>query len=246
MSDALAINGEATLAELEATIERGLDAWIEAALAWEEIRRERRYLESGYSDFDTYTRERWGKRRETIDRMIRSAQTIEQLNPIGLTSLPANESQARELARIPDAEARAEVWRTVTEQHGERVTAKHIRDAIRSEESPPYDPPLLSVVDLETGEVVTEPDIIDAAYEIADDAGKSKLDRLNYLAQLSRTMSLATGLLAYEPERVAQVIDPEFKRIQIDVIVERITDWANRIEHAMPRELRAIKGGRGD
>ena len=41
--------------------------------------------------------------------MIRSAQVVAELNPIGLTPLPANEAQARELARIPDPTERAEV-----------------------------------------------------------------------------------------------------------------------------------------
>jgi hypothetical protein len=42
--------------------------------------------------------------------------------PMGNTPLPANERQARELARV-DPERRAEVWRTATDAHGEKVTA---------------------------------------------------------------------------------------------------------------------------
>jgi len=61
--------------------------------------------------------------------------------------------------------------------------------AIRFEETPPYDPPILSVAGLETGEIIgeSEPiDITEAAHCLADNAGKARMDRLHFVAALSR------------------------------------------------------------
>ena len=94
-------------------------------------------------------RERWGFSRVQAHRLIDASEVVSAL-PIG-NNLPTNEAQARELARIPDPQQRAEAWQRVTESHGERVTAQHIREAVRSEEAPPYDPPLLSAVATHAG-----------------------------------------------------------------------------------------------
>lgn len=125
--------------------------------------------------------------------------------------------------------------------------------AVRSEESPPYDAapdhPVGAVVDLDTGEAVEpdpEPiDFTDAAYRVADDAAKARMDRMGYVTALSRSMERVNALLEYDPERVAAVIDPEFKQRHIDTMVERVADWARRVERAMPDGLRVVKGGRG-
>jgi hypothetical protein len=113
--------------------------------------RDGRLCRDEYATFEDYCRERWGSNRAHAYRLIEAAATVAELSPIGDTPPPTNEAQARELARIPQGQ-RAEVWQRVTEQHGNRVTAQHIREAAR----PDVDPPLLSIIDLDTGEIATE------------------------------------------------------------------------------------------
>jgi hypothetical protein len=116
-----------SLAELEAVIERGIDTFKEVGQALMEVR-DRRLYRATHGDFDTYCRERWGFTKTHANRLIRATKTVMGLAPIGATSLPVNEAQARELARIPNPETRAQVWEAAVAEHGPAVTAKNVRD----------------------------------------------------------------------------------------------------------------------
>lgn len=134
---------------LEAVIERGLTTFVEVGAALLEIRDRRLYRES-HGDFESYCHEKWGFSRQRAHQMIEAAGVVGQLSTMVGNGLPINERQARELARVAP-ERRAEVWERVVTEHGPRVTAAHIRQTVDP------DPPLLSVVDLETGEIVGGP-----------------------------------------------------------------------------------------
>lgn len=114
------------LAELEAIIERGLSTFVEVGQALLEIRDSRIYRES-HLTFQAYCEQRWGFSRFRAYRLMEAA-TITAVLPIGHT--PANEAQARELTRLPEPEVVREVWAEVTEEHGERVTAADVRQAV--------------------------------------------------------------------------------------------------------------------
>lgn len=120
-----------SLAENEAVIEAGLATFVEVGRALMGIRDGRQYRSAGWSDFDTYCRERWGFDRTRAHRLI-EASGIAEVLPMG--NIPTSERQARELAPLrDDPEAMAEVMDEVTteaEQTGTKVTATKIREKV--------------------------------------------------------------------------------------------------------------------
>jgi hypothetical protein len=115
------------LEELEGIIARGLGTFIDVGRALLEIQSRRLHLQAGYRSFAVYVTERWDLSETHAYRQIEAAKVIDILSPIGETSLPANEAQARELTPLvqnPDA-IRA-VWAEIGAT-GERVTARAIR-----------------------------------------------------------------------------------------------------------------------
>jgi hypothetical protein len=75
----------------------------------------------GYGTFEAYCQQRWQMSRAHAYRMIEAAEVV---SPIGDTDLPlpANEGQARELARVPEPD-RAEVWAATVERTEGKPTA---------------------------------------------------------------------------------------------------------------------------
>lgn len=125
----------ADLGELERRIERGLQTFVEVGTALLEIRDRRLYREAGYERFEDYCRERWGFSRPRTYQLIDAANVSRALTTGAAVStfvdtLPANEAQARELARLRDPDAIRETWAEIQAEHGERVTARDIRDAV--------------------------------------------------------------------------------------------------------------------
>lgn len=99
-------------AQLEATIERGMQTFVEVGLALMEIRDDRLYR-AEFGTFEEYCRERWGWSSRHTNRMIASAEVTTNLGPLG-PILPATERQARPLAALPPAQQR-EAWERVLE-----------------------------------------------------------------------------------------------------------------------------------
>src|SRR5437763_15472939 len=66
-------------AELEATVERGLEAYIQTGLALAEIRDTRAYLLAGYASFNAYLESRWSWSRRTAFNLLRAAAVAEDL-----------------------------------------------------------------------------------------------------------------------------------------------------------------------
>ena len=113
-----------SLAECEATMERGVRGYVEAGEALRIIRDDRLYRET-HGTFEDYCRERWGWSRQRSLQLIDAASvttTVVSLN----APAPANEGQARELVGLP-AETAAQIMRTAAET-GQTVTARIIRE----------------------------------------------------------------------------------------------------------------------
>jgi hypothetical protein len=67
--------GAPTLAELEAVIEKGLDAFIEVGMALVAIKAGKKYRAAGYATFEDYCLRRWGMSREHGRRLVVAAVT---------------------------------------------------------------------------------------------------------------------------------------------------------------------------
>lgn len=125
-----------SLAENEAVIERGLATFVEVGRA--QIRDGRQYRSAGWSDFDTYCRERWGFNRQRAHQLIEGADAVSTVVDAGAPA-PSNEGQARELAPLKDdPEAMAEAMAEATaeaEAEGVKVTAARIRGKVAAQSS---------------------------------------------------------------------------------------------------------------
>jgi hypothetical protein len=130
---------------LEAVIERGLRTFVEVGAALGEIR-DRKLYKDEYATFDAYCRERWGFGKTYASRQIMASRVVKEL-PTG-NVLPANEAQARELARIADPEERAEVWgeeAREAEREGRAPSAEGVKAKAAAREAPPSEEPLLPI-----------------------------------------------------------------------------------------------------
>jgi hypothetical protein len=127
MSAPLAVVEAQALAEREAVIERGLATFVDVGTALAEIRDDRLYRAS-FPTFEDYCRGRWNLSRAHAYRMIDAAAAVSPIGDMGLP-LPANESQARELAHVP-AEDRADVWAQTVERTNGKPTAAAIRETV--------------------------------------------------------------------------------------------------------------------
>lgn len=118
----------AGLDELEHIIARGLANFIDVGHALLEIQNRRLYRDVGYGSFAVYVTERWDISPAHAYRQIDAAKVIDILSPIGETSIPANEAQARELVPlVEDPNAVRSVWTETVQATGNRVTARAVR-----------------------------------------------------------------------------------------------------------------------
>jgi hypothetical protein len=219
-----------SLAELESVIEHGIDTVREVGQALSEIRYRWRIFkrETGYSDFDAYCRERWGFSRRRADQMIEAAEVVEVDDNSGknlpvLSSnniAPKNDAQLRELARV-DPARRTEVWEAAVETFGEKVTAENVRQVAET----------------------LPANVVEAAYEITDEAGKDELDRLRFRAALFRSLKRAVDLLAYQPEHVAAALARDEKRTEVDGAIRMLAEWSKEIDEFQGERLRVVRGG---
>lgn len=131
-----------SLDDCEQRIERGMKTFIEVGQALASIRDNRLYRAT-HQTFEDYAVERWSLSRAHAYRMIAAAEVV---SPIGDTDLPmpANEGQARELAKVPEPD-RAEVWRDTVERTDGKPTAAAVRQAAEQRDARAL---LLRAVDL--------------------------------------------------------------------------------------------------
>ena len=86
------------LVELEHTVERGLQTFVEVGQALAEIR-ERKLYRASHDTFERYCRERWGFTRQRARQFIDAAAVTIIVVKAGLPA-PTNEAQARELVPL--------------------------------------------------------------------------------------------------------------------------------------------------
>lgn len=120
----------------EATIERGLQTFVEVGNALASIRDGKLYRET-HGTFEDYCRDRWGFTDRRARMLIDAAKTIANIETGTIVPLlPATESQARPLTRLePDAQAAA--WREAVETAPNgKVTAAHVQSVVDRMVSP--------------------------------------------------------------------------------------------------------------
>jgi hypothetical protein len=121
------------LSELETTIERGLQAFYETGAALLQVRDARLYRAT-HATFDDYCRERWQMSKTNANRLIQAAGVVANVTPIGV--IPANEAQARALARLPEAE-QADAWQEVLDKTDGKPTGKATEQVVRERSQKP-------------------------------------------------------------------------------------------------------------
>jgi len=159
MSALMTATEAAALTECEQTIERGLKSWDEMGVALRRIHEERLYR-AEHGTFEDYCRDRWGFTQQYATSLIRGAALAETMVSAGLPA-PANERQARELAKVPEPD-RAEVWQRTVERTNGKPTAAAIRETYQPPAPapapvPPSDADLLAGTDWPAGPAEPEP-----------------------------------------------------------------------------------------
>ncbi|MGD0656115.1 MAG: hypothetical protein ABSA16_17395 [Thermoguttaceae bacterium] len=112
----------------ESMIKKGIKTFVEVGKALLEIR-DHRYYRDNYDTFENYCKEKWGFARRTAYQYIEAAEVTENVCHGAQIEGPANERQARELAKLPDEE-QAEAWEEVIERADGKPTAVAVREVV--------------------------------------------------------------------------------------------------------------------
>jgi hypothetical protein len=118
-----------TFASHEATIERGLETFVEVGQAFMAIRDGRLYRAT-HRTFEDYCRDRWAISKTHANRMIEAAGVAESLAPIG--AIPTHESQMRPLAALEPEDQRTAWSQAVAESDGKQPTAAKVEEVTKS------------------------------------------------------------------------------------------------------------------
>jgi hypothetical protein len=119
------------LERLEGVVERGLETFVEVGMALGQIRDRKLYRE-GHPSFDTYCRQRWGLTRQRAYQLMGAAAVVANVSTIVDIPMPANEAQARELARLKEPEQQRAAWLRVVEGgDGGTITAAKVEQEVR-------------------------------------------------------------------------------------------------------------------
>jgi hypothetical protein len=128
MSDEITTTERARLAELESVIESNV-ALVGKALF--EIRESRLYRQT-HKTFEDYCRERFAMNRDYINKQIRAADVINNLDTNCIQTKPTNEAQTRPLSKLPPAD-QPKAWEKANEiakEEGRPVAARHVEQAV--------------------------------------------------------------------------------------------------------------------
>jgi hypothetical protein len=118
------------LTELEAIVQRGLEASLEAGAALMAIRDERLYRDT-HETFDAYCRARWSMSRQHAYRLIAGAETSNRLSPRGDIK-PTSEKQIRPIAGLTPKLQNQIFRHAVEEAEGKDPTARQVEEAKRT------------------------------------------------------------------------------------------------------------------
>ncbi len=113
------------LRNAEAAIEKGQLTFVEVGNALLTVREGKLYRES-HKTFEAYCKDRWGFERRHAYRLIGAAAVAEEMSPIGHKI--KNESQARELGKVPEDQRQAVIEQAAEATNG-KPTAKAIQEA---------------------------------------------------------------------------------------------------------------------
>lgn len=122
--------------ELIAVEERIKGAFVDQAIGFKEIAEDGLYRQAGFDTFEAYAEERANCGASYGWKMVKAGKTVERLKELGFDQkwLPANERQARELARAGEdkVEHAAEVvYEYAEKKNGEAVvTSEAIKDTL--------------------------------------------------------------------------------------------------------------------
>jgi hypothetical protein len=132
----LLVTEESDFRRCEEVIEKGMSTFVEVGQALARIREGKLYRDT-HGTFAAYVKERWGHTRRWAELTIQSATASQRVNDANNCShsAPANEAQARELAKAPP-EKQADIWAEVVEEHGEEVTAAKVAEAVARSAGP--------------------------------------------------------------------------------------------------------------
>jgi hypothetical protein len=108
----LSVDARKRLETCEAVIAQGLRTFYEVGSALLEIRQNRLYRET-HETFESYCRERWAMPQQSATRLIRAAETVNNLKSEPIGSVPNHESQVRPLTAL-SAEQQREAWARAT------------------------------------------------------------------------------------------------------------------------------------
>lgn len=145
---------------MEAVIERGLQTFIEVGAAIGTIR-DRRLYRTTHDTFEAYCRERWGWSASRARQLIGASEVATKLETVTIVT-PANEAQARELARVPE-EKRPQVWEeavSAASSNGSgapKPTAAQVRAAAERHIAPPPDAETATIVTLDADDHAPDP-----------------------------------------------------------------------------------------
>jgi len=130
-SKALTVPETQQLASLEATIERGVKTFVDVGNALVAIRDGRLYR-AEYGTFREYCKQRWGFTDRRARLLMSASEVVANVQSGSIDPLPATESQARPLSKLP-ADKQPEAWQAATgraEGEGRRVTARDVEEAV--------------------------------------------------------------------------------------------------------------------
>jgi uncharacterized coiled-coil protein SlyX len=118
------------LQRCEAIIERGLKTFFEVGAALLRVRDLRLYR-IDHPTFEAYCQERWDFSKTYANNLIAATSVRNNLTTIVVKQLPANEAQARPLAKLKDPEQQREAWERAVATAPGRVTAAHVEAIVR-------------------------------------------------------------------------------------------------------------------
>jgi hypothetical protein len=135
------------LIQLEDIIEANQHRFYQTGKALKQIRDDQLFRDLLFDSFEAYLKDRWDMARSQAYRLIKAADVIDNLSPIGDGTLPKNEFQARVLARFTKSDQR-NIWREFIAS-GMALTAKNIRKFAHQAKKAKYvKKPNVSTVDI--------------------------------------------------------------------------------------------------
>jgi len=131
----LTVAEESRLTELEGIIEQNFKGFVAVGNALAEINESKLYRRR-FRTFEEYCASQWEVNKSRAYQLIEASAVVKNVQNFGQNlPLPSNDSQARELARVP-ADEQAALWAQIVrdaEQAGAKITAKMIKKTVNTE-----------------------------------------------------------------------------------------------------------------